>query len=79
MVSLMVNGYADIYKDNTPNHLRTDTVSNRRSIITKGFKLFRISTLSTEPALPTVAVKPKITGHSKLRAITVNVIVFCVD
>ena len=60
MVSLMVNGYADIYKDNTQNHLRTHTMSNRRSIITTGLKLFRISMQSTEPALSTVAVKPKI-------------------
>ena len=59
VVSLMVNGYADIYKD------------NRR----------KIYMLSTEPALSTVAVKPKITSF-KTGAITVNVtigIVFCVD
>ena len=37
-------------------------MSNRRSIITTGSKLFRISMLSTEPALSTVAVKPKITA-----------------
>ena len=36
-------------------------MSNRRSIITTGLKLVRISMLSTEPALSTVAVKPKIT------------------
>ena len=59
VVSLMVNGYADIYKDNRRKYLRTDTVSNRRSIITTGLKLFRISMLSTEPTLSTVAVKPK--------------------
>ena len=62
VVSLMVNGYADIYKDNTRKHLRTHTMSNRRSIITAGLKLFRIPMLSTEPALSTVAVKPKITA-----------------
>ena len=62
MVSLMVNGYADIYKDNARKHLRTHTISNSRSIITTGLKLFRISMLSTEPALSTVAVKPKITA-----------------
>ena len=61
-VSLMVNGYADIYKDNTRKHLRTHTMSNRRSIITTGLKLFRISMLSTEPALSTVAVKSNITA-----------------
>ena len=58
----MVNGYADIYKDNTRKHLRTHTMSKRRSIITTGLKLFRISMLSTESALSTVAVKPKITA-----------------
>ena len=61
-VSLMVNGYTDNNKDNTPKHLRTHTMSNRRNIITTGLKLFRISMLSTEPALSTVAVKPKITA-----------------
>ena len=61
VVSLMVNGYADIYKDNTRKHLRTGTMSNRRSIITTGLKLFHISMLLTEPALSTVAVKSKIT------------------
>ena len=60
VVSLMVNGYADIYTDNRPKHLRTHTMSNSKSIITMGLKLFRISMLSTEPALSTVAVKPKI-------------------
>ena len=35
-------------------------MSNRRSIITTGLQLFRISMLLTEPALSTVAVKPKI-------------------
>ena len=72
----MVNGYADDYKDN-----RTHTISNRRSIITTGLKLFRISMLSTEPALSTVASNRRI-RLSKLRAITVNVTigtVFCVD
>ena len=39
-----------------------DEMSNRRSIITTGLKLFCISVLSTEPALSTVAVKPKITA-----------------
>ena len=81
MVSLMVNGYADIYKDNTRKHLRTHTMSNRRSIITTGLKLFCISVLLTKPALSTVAVKPKITAF-KTQAITVNFtigIVFCVD
>ena len=62
VVSLMVNGYADIYKDKRRKHLRTHTVSNRRSIITTGLKLFRISMLSIEPALSTVAVKSKITA-----------------
>ena len=62
VVSLMVNGYADIYKDNRRKHLRTHTMSNRRSIITTGLKLFRISMLSIEPALSAVAVKPKITA-----------------
>ena len=62
VVSLMVNGNADIYKDNRRKHLRTHTMSNRRSIITTGLKLFRISMLSPEPALSTVAVKPKITA-----------------
>ena len=62
VVPLMVNGYADIYKDNRRKHLRTHTMSNRRSIITTGLKLFRISMLSTEPALSTVVVKPKITA-----------------
>ena len=62
VVSLMVNGYVDIYKDNTRKHLRTHKMSNRRSIITTGLKLFRISMLSTEPALSTVVVKPKITA-----------------
>ena len=33
--------------------------SSNRSVITTGLKLFRISMLSTEPALSTVAVKPK--------------------
>ena len=60
VVSLMVNIYADIYKDNRWKHLRTHTMSNRRSIITIWLKLFCISMLSTEPALSTVAVKPKI-------------------
>ena len=57
VVSLMVNGYADIYKDKTWKHLRTHTISNGRSIITTGLhvKLFRISMLSTDPALSTVA------------------------
>ena len=62
VVSLMVNGYADIYTYNRRKHLRTHTMSNRRSIITTGLKLFRISMLSTELALSTVAVKPKITA-----------------
>ena len=62
VVSLMVNGYADIYKDNTRKHLRTHTMSNRRSIIPTGLKLFRLSMLSTEPILSTVAIKPKITA-----------------
>ena len=62
VISLMVNGYADIYKDNRRKYLRTHTLSDRRSIITTGLKLFRISLLSTEPALSTVAVKPKITA-----------------
>ena len=62
VVSLMANGYADIYKYNRRKHLRTHTMSNRRSIITTGLKLFRISMLSAEPALSTVAVKPKIYG-----------------
>ena len=62
VVSLMVNGYADIYKDITRKHCRTYTLSKRRSIITTGLKLIRISMLSTEPALSTVAVKPKITA-----------------
>ena len=53
MGSLIVNGYADIYKDNRWKHLRTHTMSNRRSIITTGLKLFCISVL-TEPALSTV-------------------------
>ena len=61
MVSVMVNGYADIYKDNRRKHLRTHTMSNRSIIIT-GLKLFCISVLSTELALFTVAVKPKITA-----------------
>ena len=61
-LSLMVNGYADIYKDKIRKHLRTHTMSNRRSIITMGLKLIRISMLSTKPALSTVAVKPKITA-----------------
>ena len=56
----MVNGYADIYKDNRRNHSRTHTMSIRRSIIPTGLKLFGISMLLTEPALSTVAVKPKI-------------------
>ena len=56
----MVNGYADIHKDNRRKYLRTHTMSNRRSIITTGLKLFRISMLSIEQALSTVAVKPKI-------------------
>ena len=77
MVSLMVNGYADIYKDNRRKHLRTHRMSNRRSIITTGLKLFRISMLSTEPALSTVAVKPKITAF-KTPNVTTG-IVFCVD
>ena len=68
----MVNDYEDIYKDTTRKHLRIHTMSNRRSIITTGLKLFRISMLSTEPALSTVTVKPKIMV-SKLRAIMVNV------
>ena len=59
VVSLVVNGYADIYKDNRQKYLRTHTVPNRRCIITTGLQLFRISMLSTEPALSTVAVKPK--------------------
>ena len=58
VVSLMVNGYAD----NIRKHLRTHTMSNRISIINTGLKLFRISMLSTEPELSTVAVKPKITA-----------------
>ena len=62
VVSLMVKGYADIYKDNTQKHLRTHTMSNWRSIITTGLKLLRISMLSTKLALSTVAVKPKITA-----------------
>ena len=62
VVSLMVNGYADIYKDNRRKHLRTHTMSNRRSLITTELQLFCISMLSTEPALSTVAVKPKITA-----------------
>ena len=62
VVYLMVNGYANIYKDNRRKHLRTHTMSNRRSNITTGLKLFRISMLSTELALSTVAVKPKITA-----------------
>ena len=62
VVYLMANGYADIYKDKRRKHLRTHTMSNRRSIITTRLKLFRISLLSTEPALSTVAVKPKITA-----------------
>ena len=43
VVSLMVNGYADIYKDNRWKHLRTHTISNGRCIITMGLKLYRIS------------------------------------
>ena len=81
VVSLMVNGYADIYTDNRRKHLRTHTMSNRRSIITTGLKLFCIPKLSTEPALSTVAVKPKMTAF-KTRAKMVNVtigIVICVD
>ena len=62
VVSLVVNGYADIYKDNRRKDLKTQTMSNRRSIITTELKLFRISMLSTEPALSTVAVKLKITA-----------------
>ena len=57
VVSLMVHSYADIYKDTTRKHLRTHTMSNK-SIITTGLKLYRISMLSTEPALSTVVVKP---------------------
>ena len=55
----MVNGYADIYKDNRRKDLRTHTMPTSRSIITTGLKLFHIYMLSTEPA---VAVKPKITA-----------------
>ena len=62
VVSLMVNGYAGIYKDNTRTQLRTHTMSNRKCIITTGLKRFHIFMLSTEPALSTVAVKPKITA-----------------
>ena len=53
----MVNGYADVYKDNRRKHLRTHTMSYR-SIITT----------ATKPALSTVASNRRI----KLRAITVN-------
>ena len=60
VLSLMVNSYADIYKYNRWKHLRIHIMSNRRSIITTGLQLFRISMLLTEPALSTVAVKPKI-------------------
>ena len=56
----MVNSSGDIYKDNRRKHLRTHTMSNRRSIIITGLKRFRISILSTEPVLSTVAVKPEI-------------------
>ena len=66
VVSLTVNGYADIYKANRRKHLRTHTMSNRRSIITTWLKLFRIFMLSTEPALSTVAVKPEITAFKTL-------------
>ena len=64
LVSLMVNGNVDIYKDNRRKHLRTHTMSNsnRRCIITTGLKLFCIFMLLTEPALSTVVVKPKITA-----------------
>ena len=62
----MVNGYVDIYKDNRRKHLRTHTVSNRRSIITTGLKIFCLSMLSTELALSTMAVKPKITAFKTL-------------
>ena len=62
VVSLIVNGYADIYKDNSRKHLRTHTMSNRRRIITTGLKLFRISMLSTEPAVSAAAVNLKITA-----------------
>ena len=50
VVSLMVNGYADTNKDNRQKHLRTYTMSNRRSIVTMVLKLFLIFMLSTEPA-----------------------------
>ena len=76
----MVNGYADIYKDNRQKHLRTHTMSNRRSIISTGLKLFRISMLSTEPALSTVTVKLKITAFETSNKVNVTIgIVFCVD
>ena len=81
VVSLMVNGYADIYKDNTRKHLRTHTMSNRRSIITTGLKLFRISMLSTEPHCPQWLSNRRL-RHSNLRPITANVtigILFSVD
>ena len=77
-VSLMVNGYADIYRDTTRKHLRIHTLSNRRSIISTGLKLFRISMLSTEPALSTVTVKPKITAF-KTPSYNGKWLYFCVD
>ena len=50
----------DSQSDSLPTALGGPTMSNRRSIITTRLKLFRISMLSNEPALSTVAVKPKI-------------------
>ena len=77
VVSSMVTGYTDIYTDNRRKHMRTHIMSDRRSIITTGLKLVRISMLSTEPTLSNRRLR-----LSKLRAIAVNVTISvscCID
>ena len=80
---LVVNGYENIYKDNTRKHLRTHTMSNRRSIITTGLNYFAYLCCRSNRHCPQW-LSNRILRLSKLRAITVNVttcigIVFCVD
>ena len=77
----MVNGYADIYKDNALKHLRTHTMSNRRSIITTGLNYFAYLCCRSSRNCPQWLSNRRL-RLSKLQAITVNVtigIVFCVD
>ena len=83
VVSLMVNGYADICKDNTRKHLRIHTMSNRKSIITTGLKYFAYLCYRPNRHCPQWLSNRRL-RLSKLRAIMVNVttcigIVFCVD